>query len=292
MSMFDDSEFDPQTYANPGAAGLLKAFQDMMQPTPAVPQQGGGAGLGMSVRSEINPQASLIDRLRALQQEQGGYQARVAPTAQRGSQAPSPDTQTVQQRRPDPPGAATGIGNARRAFDYFVNQGLAPHQAAGIVGNLMGESGHDLNPARINSGDGRDRSDSIGIAQWNSKRADALKQYAASKGVPWTDFNTQLEFLHSELKGPEKRAYRALLAASTPTEAGQAMLRFERPKDWNVPGAHPERGRYAAEFYQKLEEPKSRDLRANPPFQSSAPTSAETQSGGSKRQLISRPVYR
>jgi hypothetical protein len=139
--------------------------------------------------------------------------------------------------------------NARSAFEYYVSQGLTPVQAAGIVGNLQGESGQGLNPNAVNRGDGRDGSDSIGIGQWNSTRAQALKEFAAAKGVPWNDFNTQLEFLHQELKGPERGAYDRLMAAKTPEEAGQAMLAFERPKDWNKPGAHPERGQYAAKVF-------------------------------------------
>lgn len=141
------------------------------------------------------------------------------------------------------------LDNAKAAFDYYVGQGLSPVQAAGIVGNLQGESGQGLNPNAINPGDGRDGSDSIGIGQWNGPRAQALRDYAASKGMSWNDLNTQLEFLHNELKGPEKAAYDRLMAAKTPEEAGSAMLAFERPKDWNKPGAHPERGQYAAKVY-------------------------------------------
>lgn len=139
--------------------------------------------------------------------------------------------------------------NGRAAFDFFVGQGLAPHQAAGVVGNLQGESGQNLNPNAVNPGDGRDGSDSIGIGQWNGTRAQALKEYAAAKGAPWNDLSTQLEFLHQELKGPESGAYGRLMAAKTPEEAGQAMLAYERPKDWNKPGAHPERAQYAAKAY-------------------------------------------
>lgn len=139
--------------------------------------------------------------------------------------------------------------NGQAAFNYFVGQGLSPIQASGIVGNLQGESGQSLNPAAINPGDGRDGSDSIGIGQWNGSRAQALKDYAKSKGAPWSDLNTQLEYLHSELKGPENSAYQGLMAAKTPEQAGQAMLAYERPKDWNKPGAHPERAQYAARAY-------------------------------------------
>lgn len=148
-----------------------------------------------------------------------------------------------------PQAAPAPQDNARIAFEYYIGQGLSPIQAAGIVGNLQGESGQGLNPNAVNRGDGRDGSDSVGIAQWNSTRAQALKDFADAKGVPWNDLNTQLAFLHQELQGPERAAYDKLMAAKTPEEAGQAMLAFERPKDWNKPGAHPERGQYAAKVF-------------------------------------------
>ena len=163
--------------------------------------------------------------------------------------------------------------NAQIAFNYFVSQGLSPVQAAGIVGNLQGESGRGLNTSTINPGDGRDGTDSIGIAQWNSSRAQALKDYAASKGTPHTDLNTQLEFLHQELKGPEKAAYDKLLAAQTPEEATRAMLAFERPKDWNVPGSHPNRVQYAARALAAYGGGQPQPAPASPVSAPSAPVS-------------------
>jgi hypothetical protein len=161
--------------------------------------------------------------------------------------------------------------NAQIAFNYFVSQGLTPVQAAGIVGNLQGESGQGLNTNTINPGDGRDGSDSIGIAQWNSTRAQALRDYAASKGTPHTDLTTQLEFLHSELKGPEKAAYDKLLAAQTPEDATRAMLAFERPKDWNVPGSHPNRVQYATRALASYGGGQPAPAPASPASQPSAP---------------------
>ncbi|MBP1091955.1 phage tail tip lysozyme [Bradyrhizobium diazoefficiens] len=143
------------------------------------------------------------------------------------------------------------MDNSQAAFDFYVSQGLQPHQAAGIVGNLQGESGQGLNPYAVAPGDGRDGSDSIGIGQWNGTRAQALKDYAAAKGVPWTDLNIQLDFLHNELKGSENSAYRQLLAAQTPEEASRAMLAYERPKDWNKPGSYGDRARYAAAVHAR-----------------------------------------
>ncbi len=163
--------------------------------------------------------------------------------------------------------------NGRTAFDYFVGQGLSPVQAAGIVGNLQGESGQGLNPSAVNKGDGRDGSDSIGIGQWNSTRAQGLKDYAASKGASWNDLNTQLEYLHQELKGPESAAYKGLLAAQTPEDAGRAMLAYERPKDWNVAGAHPERGQYAARVFASYGGGQPQGSPASPASPPSAPLS-------------------
>jgi hypothetical protein len=161
--------------------------------------------------------------------------------------------------------------NGQAAFNFFTGQGLAPHQAAGIVGNLQGESDQGLNPNAINKGDGSDGSDSIGIGQWNGTRAQALKDYAASKGAQWNDLNTQLEFLHSELKGPEAKAYAGLTAAKTPEEAGQAMLAYERPKDWNKPGAHPERAQYAAKAFASYGGGQPQTPQASPASPANAP---------------------
>lgn len=171
----------------------------------------------------------------------------------------------------DPSTSELPPDNGRAAFDFFVSQGLAPHQAAGIVGNLQGESGQGLNPNAINKGDGRDGSDSIGIGQWNGTRAEALKAYADSKGTSWNDLNTQLEFLHSELKGPESKAYGRLASAQTPEEAGQAMLAYERPKDWNKPGAHPERAQYAARAFSAYGQPQPQAPQASPAAALGAP---------------------
>ncbi|UPJ56003.1 phage tail tip lysozyme [Bradyrhizobium sp. 192] len=174
------------------------------------------------------------------------------------------------------------MDNSQSAYEYYVSQGLEPHQAAGIVGNLQGESGRDLNPYATNKGDGRDGSDSIGIAQWNGTRAQALKEYAASKGAPWTDLNIQLDFLHQELKGSEKSAYQQLIAAQTPEDAGRAMLAFERPKDWNKPGAHPERAQYAAAAYAKY-------AGGSPPTQGGAVAPPQVaQPGAAPRQMPQR----
>jgi hypothetical protein len=125
-------------------------------------------------------------------------------------------------------GAPSPSAQAReqQAYEYFRSIGYTDAQAAGMVGNLTNESA--LNPNAINRGDGTDGSDSIGIAQWNSSRADELKKFAASRGTTYNDFETQLAFVDHELHTTEGRAKRQLDSASTPAEAAVAMSNYER----------------------------------------------------------------
>ena len=89
----------------------------------------------------------------------------------------------------------SGNNNARYAYNYLMQRyGLQPHQAAGVVGNLMQESGRNLNTSARNPGDGRDGSDSIGIAQWNSGRARGLHQFARDRGVDVGNLDLQLDY--------------------------------------------------------------------------------------------------
>jgi len=120
-----------------------------------------------------------------------------------------------------------------RAMQLYISNGLTAEQAGGIVGNLVWEAGGRLNPNAINSGDGRDGSDSIGIGQWNGKRAQALKTFAASRNKPWNDLETQLLFVLHELNGTEGQAFSVLKRARTADEAASAFVGYERPKGWS-----------------------------------------------------------
>jgi len=88
----------------------------------------------------------------------------------------------------------------RQAMDFFIRQGYQPHQAAGIVGNLLAESG--LNP-NVRPGD---NGTAHGIAQWRGDRFTGLQKYAASKGRDWRDLETQLGYVHYELENTERAA--------------------------------------------------------------------------------------
>lgn len=107
-------------------------------------------------------------------------------------------------------------------FQGLVSRGLPAHVAQGIVMNFQDESG--LNPgineaAPIVPGS----RGGFGLAQWTGPRRKALESYAASSGRPVDDVDTQLDFLMTELEGPEKAAFQKTLAAG---DAGQAAAAF------------------------------------------------------------------
>jgi hypothetical protein len=105
---------------------------------------------------------------------------------------------------------------------FLQQHGFSGPQIAGIEGNLVVESG--LDPTRQNPSEG-----AIGIAQWEGGRRTALQQYAAATGGSETDLTTQLNYLWSEMTGPESAALVAVKQAKTPADAAAAFdQNFER----------------------------------------------------------------
>lgn len=85
------------------------------------------------------------------------------------------------------------------------NLGYSEIVVAGAMGNIDYESG-GFDPTLIeNGGSG----EGIGLIQWSWGRRDQLEAYAASKGVSWTDVDTQIEFLVAEISGKGKAASHA-----------------------------------------------------------------------------------
>ena len=110
-------------------------------------------------------------------------------------------------------------GNQKKAMEFFQSKGLSAYHAAGIVGNLMGES--NLNHTAINKSSG-----AYGIAQWLGNR----KKKLFSKYGNNPTFEQQLEFVWEELNSDEKSAYNRLLQTKSVDEAiNSFMQHFERP---------------------------------------------------------------
>ena len=110
-------------------------------------------------------------------------------------------------------------GAKKKAMEFFQSKGLSPHHAAGIVGNLLGES--KLNHQAINP-----TSKAFGIAQWLGDRKKKLfKKYGENP-----TFDQQLEFVWEELNSSEKSAFDKLLQTKSVEEATNSFMKhFERP---------------------------------------------------------------
>lgn len=106
--------------------------------------------------------------------------------------------------------------------------GLAPHQAAGLVGNLQNESGPDVQPW----GPTGDNGSAWGTAQWRGDRLDNLKSFAADNGYDHRTVEAQQAFMRHEFDTSENSSYKALQASKTPEEAATAVnTQYERSAD-------------------------------------------------------------
>jgi tape measure domain-containing protein len=113
----------------------------------------------------------------------------------------------------------------KQAMDYMMSKGWSQTAAAGIVGNLVGES--NMNPNAIG-----DSGNAFGLAQWND-RGPAMKQFLANQGKAWNDFFGQLDFVDHELRTSESRAGGQLSLAKDAAAASDIFMRlYERPAQW------------------------------------------------------------
>ena len=94
--------------------------------------------------------------------------------------------------------------NVKIAMDFFISKGWTKEQAAGIVGNLMVESGNfDQNV--INGTKKGDSGQAVGIAQWHPSRQSKFQQLY-NIPLAGSPFEKQLEFVDWELNNTEKKA--------------------------------------------------------------------------------------
>lgn len=107
-------------------------------------------------------------------------------------------------------------------LDYFVSQGWTDVQAAGIVGNLVGES--NLNPAAVG-----DSGLAYGIGQWH---ADRQADFASVFGRPiqGSSLDDQLAFVQWELQNKGYLGGSSLKNAYNVSDATSIFMnKYERP---------------------------------------------------------------
>lgn len=113
----------------------------------------------------------------------------------------------------------------------LIDRGMPEHIADAFVMNMQDESGlnpgiNETTPLVPGSRGG------FGLSQWTGPRRRALEAFAEQRGVPVSDGNMQLDFLMSELQGPESAAAKEIFAAQdTGTAAAAIVNKFLRPAE-------------------------------------------------------------
>ena len=133
-----------------------------------------------------------------------------------------------------------GGGVRGQVWNFFAQKGLAPHQIAGIMGNIHAESA--FNPLAVG-----DSGNAFGLFQWNDRRHSLFNSIGGKQNLG--DVQKQLDFAWKELQTTESRAFQNLLAAKDVRGATAAFGGFERPQgfSWaNPEGMHNWTGRLAA----------------------------------------------
>ncbi len=137
----------------------------------------------------------------------------------------------------------------------MTKHGIPEFAAVGIVGGLSGESGVNLQTNARNKGDGRDGSDSVGIAQWNSDRVTRGSEFLGKPLHEATGYE-QLDYLVHELKTTESKAFNKMRQADNAFDVTRAFVKhFERPADPNAGDVRAEK--YTAKLAGQSYEPSA-----------------------------------
>lgn len=113
----------------------------------------------------------------------------------------------------------------------LINRGLPEHVADGFLLNMQDESGLDpgINEAAPLVPGSRG---GYGLYQLTGPRRRAYEAFASQQGVDPSNIDAQLDFLMSELAGPEANAYQAIMSAPDSGSAAAAIVnQFLRPSE-------------------------------------------------------------
>lgn len=116
-------------------------------------------------------------------------------------------------------------------YSGLVARGMAPHIAEAFVLNMRDESGlnpgiNEIAPIVPGSRGG------YGLYQLTGPRRRAYEAYAAQRGLPLDSVDAQLDFMMTELQGPESSAWQKISAApDTGTAAAAVVNYFLRPAE-------------------------------------------------------------
>lgn len=111
------------------------------------------------------------------------------------------------------------------AYQYYLNKGYRPIEAAAIVGNLDIESGGFRDDVIAGTNKNKDNG-SEGVAQWRLDRLTKLK----SRYKNYKSLDNQLDFIDWELKNTHTDALKSMKKANSVEEATHAFtFKYEKP---------------------------------------------------------------
>jgi cell wall-associated NlpC family hydrolase len=95
-------------------------------------------------------------------------------------------------------GTVEGNGNEEKTWNFLAGKGLSPAAIAGVMGNLVQESGID--PKKLQKGKNGTTGRGRGLCQWETPgRWDSLVKWAKGAGKDEWSIETQLEWMWKEL---------------------------------------------------------------------------------------------
>lgn len=180
--------------------GAVKGAQALARARKEQPPTGRDSGLPREVAPHVHRDA--------LDEAQAAIEADRPEDLPHAMQTgPSRRPQRIPDNAPDFDFSAKGNASPRLnpvgyVYGKLLSRGLDQHIAAGLLGNMMQESGPGLNVRAVG-----DNGNSIGIGQWNGPRRHALMAFARSRGEDWPSLDTQIDFFFAEIAGPEARAW-------------------------------------------------------------------------------------
>ena len=147
-------------------------------------------------------------------------------------------------------GDSDGSDKALYAKKFFMDKGYTEEQAAGIVGNLQGESGN-FNKDVISGERRGDGGKAVGIAQWHPDRQAKFKEIM-HKDLIGSSYEDQLEFVNWELNNSHKKAGDDLRKQTTAAGAAKSVEGKYEITAKSMHGGHsPERVKNAEKLMGK-----------------------------------------
>lgn len=129
--------------------------------------------------------------------------------------------------------AFAGKNNIEKLYGYLQRKGFSPQAAAGIIGNLMYESGGGYSDIRLNAVEYR-TGRGIGMCQWtntaDAPRRTNFEKYCRAKGKNWPnkDLKIQVDFMLEELSGTYGAMWKFSPSMGYPSSYKMSLAKFKK----------------------------------------------------------------